>query len=65
MTSAQEFRKFALECGKQAAATQDERLRKVLMGTARLWMDIALQIERSWALMNDEEPVTVKNEQRL
>jgi hypothetical protein len=43
MTSPKEYREFALECGKQAATTQDERLRKVLMNTARLWMQMALE----------------------
>jgi hypothetical protein len=61
MTSPKEYRDFALEIGKQAATTQDERLREVLTGMARVWMDIALQVDRSWALVDDEQPVTVKN----
>jgi len=61
MTSPKEYREFALECGKQAAATKDERLRKVLLGAARLWMETALEAERSWALMDDDESIAVKD----
>jgi hypothetical protein len=54
MTSPKEYRQFALECGNQAAETQDERLREILKETARTWMRIALNVERSWSLKNDE-----------
>jgi hypothetical protein len=54
MTSPKEYRQFAIECGKQAAETKDERLRAVLMETARLWMKTALKVERSWGLIDDD-----------
>jgi len=60
MTSPKEYRKFALECGKQAAETHDERLREILNETARTWTRIALNVERSWALKSDEAPSTEK-----
>jgi hypothetical protein len=41
MTSPKEYRENALECGKQALETTDERLRRILLGAARLWMDTA------------------------
>jgi hypothetical protein len=45
MTSPREYREFALECGKQALDTTDERL----------WMDAALEVERrSQALFGDD-----------
>ena len=47
MTSPKEYRQFALECGKQAAETHDERLREILNETARMWMRVALNVERS------------------
>ena len=56
----QGVRQFALECGKQAAETHDERLREILNETARMWMRIALNVERSWALKSDEAPSTQK-----
>jgi hypothetical protein len=53
MTSLKEYRQFARECVKQAAETHDERLREILNETARTWMRIALNVERSWSLKND------------
>ena len=40
MTSPKEYRQFALECGKQAVETNDERLREILNETARMWMRV-------------------------
>jgi hypothetical protein len=60
MTSPKEYRQFALDCGKQAAETNDERLREILNETARMWMRVALNVERSWALKSDEAPSTQK-----
>ena len=60
MTSPKEYRQFALECGKQAIETNDKRLREILNETARTWMRIALNVERSWSLKNDEVPSTHK-----
>ena len=56
MTSSKEYARFALECGKRAEQTKDERLRKLLTQEARLWMEVALEVERSWALMDDDDP---------
>ena len=57
MTSPKEYRDFAIEIGKQASSTKDEKVRKVLMGAARLWMETALEVERSSGLVDDDEPV--------
>src|SRR5262245_9251333 len=61
MTSPKEYRRFALECGKRAAQTKDERLRKLLKDESRLWMEVALEVERSWALMDDDDPAKLRN----
>jgi hypothetical protein len=53
MTSPKEYRDFAIEIGKQASATRDERLRETLLETL-LWIETALQVERSWALVDDD-----------
>ena len=55
VTSPKEYRAFALECARQAAATRDDRLRLILLETARLWIQTALHAERSFAL-SDEGP---------
>jgi hypothetical protein len=60
MTSPKEYRDFALRCAKQATEARDEKLRAVLLETARLWMQVALRVERSWALNDDDLPL-VKN----
>jgi hypothetical protein len=61
MFSPKEYARFALECGKRAERTNDERLRKLLKQEARLWMEVALEIERSWALRDDEDPAKLRN----
>jgi hypothetical protein len=60
MTSPKEYRDFALECAKQATETKDEKLRAILLDTARLWMEAAMQVERSLTLQDDDDPVPVK-----
>ena len=54
MTSPKEYRQFALECGSKAIETNDKRLREILNETARTWMTLALNVERSWSLKNYE-----------
>ena len=54
MTSPKEYRQFGKECGKQAAETNDKRLRELLNETARTWMRIALNVERAGSLKADE-----------
>jgi hypothetical protein len=60
MTSPKEYRQFGKECGKQAAETNDKRLREILNETARTWMRIALNVERAWSLKADEAHSTQK-----
>jgi hypothetical protein len=60
MTSPKEYRRFALECGERAAQTKDEQLRKLLKDESRLWMEVALEVERSWAHM-DDDPGNLRN----
>jgi hypothetical protein len=60
MTSPKEYRDFALECAKQATEIKDEKLRAILLGTARLWMETAMQVERSLALQDDDHPAPGK-----
>jgi hypothetical protein len=56
-----EYRRFALECNKRAAASKDEPLRKPLTDQARHWLEISLEVERSWALMADDDPAKLRN----
>src|SRR5262245_62114827 len=55
--SPKDFRDFGLECIRWAEAARDERHRQVLVDLARQWMKAAVQMERSFALLDDESPV--------
>jgi hypothetical protein len=46
----------ALECDRQAAETENERLRQLLLETAQLWMQTALNVERWAAAPDDTSP---------
>jgi len=39
-----------------AEAARDERHRQVLLDLARQWMKAAVQLERSFALLDDDQP---------
>jgi hypothetical protein len=51
--SPQEFREFAQECLRWADETKSEGHRQVLREMAGTWMQAALQLERSLALIDD------------
>ena len=54
--SPKEFREFAQDCLRWADETQSERHRRVLLDIAKTWMQAALQLERSLALIDDSVP---------
>jgi hypothetical protein len=54
--SPKEFREFAQECLRWADETKSERHRQVLLDMAKTWMQAALQLERSLALIDDSTP---------
>ena len=54
--SPKEFREFAQECLRWADETKSERHRQVLREMAKTWMQAALQLERSLALIDDSVP---------
>jgi hypothetical protein len=51
--SPKEFREFAQECLRWADETKSQRHRQVLLDMAATWMQAALQLERSLALIDD------------
>jgi hypothetical protein len=51
-----EFREFAQECLRWADETKSEQHRQVLLDMATTWMQAALQLERSLALIDDSTP---------
>ena len=52
--SPNEFRDFAQECLRWADETKSERHRQILLDMAATWMQAALQLERSLALIDDD-----------
>ena len=54
--SPKEFREFAQECLRWADQTRSEQHREVLLEMAKTWMQAALEVERSWGLMDDKPP---------
>src|SRR5262249_42299478 len=59
MTSANEYREFALECIRTAKKAQNENHREILLDMARQWMNSAVEAERSTALLNEDTPPLV------
>jgi hypothetical protein len=53
-SSPNDFREFAQECLRWADETKSERHRQVLRDMAATWMQAALQLERSLALIDDD-----------
>jgi hypothetical protein len=52
--SPKEFREFAQECLRCADETKSQRHRQVLLDMAKTWMQAAVQLERSLALIDDD-----------
>ena len=53
-SSPKEFREFSQECLRWADETRSEQHRHVLLEMAKTWMQAALQLERSFALIDDD-----------
>ncbi len=53
--SPKEFREFAQECLRWADETKSEQHRQVLLEMAKTWTQAALQLERSLALIDDDD----------
>lgn len=60
MTSPKEYRQFAQECMRAAEETNDEEQRQLFLDMAKQWMQAALQVEGSIALIDDDTPLPPK-----
>jgi hypothetical protein len=54
MTSSKDYREFAFECMRSAEKAEDEQTRKALFDMARLWMQAALEGNKSPTTTDDE-----------
>jgi hypothetical protein len=59
MKSAQEFRRFSIECAAMAAESDDMRLRNILFEMSRLCREAALVIDWPCEISDDENPPLV------
>jgi hypothetical protein len=46
MVSPAEYREFALECMRDAECADDVGMRLTMFGLARIWMNVALELEQ-------------------
>jgi hypothetical protein len=59
MKSAQEFRRFSMECAAMAVESDDMRLRNILFQTSRLCSEAALLIDWPCEISDDDNPPLV------
>lgn len=46
MTTPAEYRKFALDCMREAESADNAAMRLTMVGMARIWMDVALELDQ-------------------
>src|SRR5947208_14878643 len=46
MTTSAEYRKFAFDCMREAESADDAAMRLTMVGMARIWMDVALELDK-------------------
>jgi hypothetical protein len=46
MTTSAYYRKFALDCMREAESADDAAMRLTMVGMARIWMGVALELDK-------------------
>jgi hypothetical protein len=46
MTTPADFRQYALDCMREAESADDIAMQLAMVGLARVWMDVALEMDR-------------------
>ena len=54
MTTPAEYRKFALDCMREAQHADDAAMRLTMAGLARVWMQVASELDQDAMLASDE-----------
>ena len=54
MTTPAEYRQFALECMREAEHADDAAMRLTMAGLARIWMQVAFELDKDAVLASDE-----------
>jgi len=55
MTTAAEYRELALDCMREAEGADSAMMRLTMVGLARIWMDIALELDHRIMPESDDE----------
>jgi hypothetical protein len=56
MTTPAEYRRFALECMREAERADDAAMRLSMAGLARVWMQVALELDQQAVPASDDDP---------
>jgi hypothetical protein len=54
MTAPADFRQYALDCMREAERADDATMRLTMLGLARIWMGVALEMDQQLMLASDE-----------
>ena len=54
MSTPAEYRAFALDCMREAECADSATMRLTMAGMARIWMQVALEMERHVGLADDD-----------
>ena len=46
MTTAAEYRRFALDCMREAEGTESAAMREIMIGLSRIWMRTSLEAQQ-------------------
>ena len=54
MSTPAEYREFALDCMREAECADSATMRLTMVGMARIWMQVALEMEQHVGLADDD-----------
>jgi hypothetical protein len=54
MTTPAEYRELALDCLREAESADSAMMRLTMVGLARIWMDVALELDQSLTPDDDD-----------
>ncbi len=64
MITPADFRQYALDCMREADHADDAAMRLTMFGLARIWMDVALEMDRHSLAGDERAPKDHANGQR-
>ena len=56
MTTPAEYREMALDCMREAEGADSAVMRLTMVGLARIWMDLALEVDHRITPESDDDP---------